>query len=150
MPKIYCEPFGDGSQIATQIVSGLARQQVTVALVEMVVMNCLAATILSVYSRVWRMLGRFHSFHARFASAFAQDLPLPEKLGKLRDVFASRTAEELFYRLNSHWRNHEYPVIGAQGHTALVDTPERWPKVDSFQHWMLAMDVRGLHATTFW
>ncbi|MGV8546847.1 asparagine synthase-related protein, partial [Pseudomonas aeruginosa] len=64
-------------------------------------------------------------------------------MGKLRDGFASRTAEELFYRLNSHWRNHEYPVIGAQGHTALLDTPERWPRVYSCQHWVMAIDVEG-------
>ncbi|MGU4032158.1 asparagine synthase (glutamine-hydrolyzing) [Pseudomonas aeruginosa] len=144
LPKIYCEPFGDSSQIPTLIVSGLARQQVTVAL-----SGDGGDELFGGYNpyqftpRVWRMLERFPHSMRRFASAFAQDLPLPEKLGKLRDVFASRTAQELFYRLNSHWRNHEYPVIGAQGHTALLDTPERWPRVDSFQHWMMAMDVQG-------
>jgi asparagine synthase (glutamine-hydrolysing) len=74
--------------------------------------------------------------------ALLAQLPLPAKLAKLREVMAARTPEELYRLVLSHWLRPEDVVLGAHEPASMLNTPDAWPKVDSFEHWMMAMDAQ--------
>lgn len=143
LPTIYCEPFGDSSQIPTYLVSHMARQHVTVAL-----SGDGGDELFGGYNpyqflpKVWERLAWIPA-PLRFAlQAILASLPLPAKLAKLREVMAARTPEELYRLVLSHWSRPEELVLGAPEPATMLNTPDAWPKVDSFEHWMMSMDAQ--------
>jgi asparagine synthase (glutamine-hydrolysing) len=44
--------------------------------------------------------------------------------------------------LMSHWPQPEQTVIGATSATTVFNCPASWPQIDSFPHWMMAMDAQ--------
>lgn len=143
LPTIYCEPFADSSQIPTYLVSHMARQQVTVAL-----SGDGGDELFGGYNpyqlvpRVWQGLGWAPAPVRKVLQSALAPLPLPAKLAKLREVMAARTPQELYRQVLSHWPSPESLVLGADEPATLLNTPEAWPAVDSFEHWMMAMDAQ--------
>jgi asparagine synthetase B (glutamine-hydrolysing) len=68
-------------------------------------------------------------------------LPLPDKLAKLISVFSAKDREAFYLILMSHWNNPEESVIGAQELPTLLNSAEQWPKTESFEQRMMAMDA---------
>jgi asparagine synthase (glutamine-hydrolysing) len=143
LPTIYCEPFADSSQIPTYLVSHMARQHVTVAL-----SGDGGDELFGGYNpyqflpKVWERLAWIPAPLRVALQAILASLPLPAKLAKLREVMAARTPEELYRLVLSHWSRPEELVLGTHEPATILNTPDAWPKVDSFEHWMMAMDAQ--------
>lgn len=143
LPRIYCEPFADSSQIPTYLVSQMARQHVTVAL-----SGDAGDELFGGYNpyqflpRVWNSLKRLPLPLRRALQAMLAGLPLPERMAKLRAVMAAPTPQALYRQVLSHWSEPEQVVLGAQEPATLLNTPSDWPHTDCLEHWMMAMDAQ--------
>lgn len=166
LPDIYCEPFSDSSQIPTFLVSQMARQQVTVAL-----SGDGGDELFSGYNRymaarkVWGPVQRLPLFARRAAVGLLRGLPpttwdrlfdwarpvLPkrlqlsipgEKARKLADVLALSGGHDFYRQLTSHWTDPASLVIGGAEPQTLITDPAAWPKTDSLEHAMMAMDAQ--------
>ena len=166
LPSLYCEPFSDSSQIPTFLVSQLARQQVTVAL-----SGDAGDELFGGYNRyllahtVWGKMQRLPWFARQAAASVLRALPptvwdrlfemtkwlLPRRLHlatpgdkahKLADVLALADGQAFFQQLTSHWHDPASVVIGAREPKTLLTDRLAWPKTDSFEHWMMAMDAQ--------
>ena len=169
IPKLaamYCEPFGDSSQIPTFLVSQLARQQVTVALT-----GDAGDELFGGYNRylsarrVWARMARLPVPARRTAARALQSLApatwdkmfryaqsmLPsrydvaypgDKAHKLAGVLGATDNASFYRRLTSHWSDPASIVIDANEPTTLFTDPDSWPPTDSFEHWMMAMDTK--------
>lgn len=146
IPKLrsmYCEPFADSSQIPTYLVSQMARQHVTVAL-----SGDAGDELFGGYNpyqfspRIWKKLSQLPLPLRRGLQRLLAGLPLPAKLAKLREVMAATTPQDFYRCLLSHWLEPEQIVVGAREPATLLNTPDGWPKVDSFEHWMMALDAQ--------
>lgn len=143
LPTIYCEPFADSSQIPTYLVSQMARQHVTVAL-----SGDAGDELFGGYNpyqfspRIWKQLSRVPLPMRRGLQYILNGLPLPAKLAKLNEVMAASSPEDFYRYLISHWLAPDEVVIGASEPATLLNTPGAWPKVDSFEHWMMALDAQ--------
>ncbi len=143
LPHIYCEPFADSSQIPTFLVSQMAKQQVTVAL-----SGDGGDELFGGYNpyqfapKVWGAISSLPLALRKLAVSVLSGLPVPQKLHKLLNVLPSCDREAFYAALMSHWQHPEEVVIGA-GHSATaLNMPAAWPQVDSFAHWMMAMDAQ--------
>src|SRR5690606_29311922 len=65
-----------------------------------------------------------------------------DKAQKLAGVLTVSDDHAFFHHLTSHWNDPASIVIGAQEPQTLLTSPASWPKADSFQHWMMAMDMQ--------
>lgn len=166
LPSIYCEPFGDSSQIPTFLVSRLARQQVTVAL-----SGDAGDELFGGYNRyllacrLWRRLGLLPMPARRAAVAALHALPpvfwngilgvarpvLPrrfrvgaaaDKVRKLADILALPDGEAVYRRLVSHDLDPAHVVIGGAEPPTLLTQRNAWPRTDAFEHWMMALDAQ--------
>ncbi len=166
LPSMYCEPFSDSSQIPTILVSQMARQRVIVAL-----SGDGGDELFGGYNRYLGACKVWHRMHclpgfARQAAAYllrtlppsAWDrlyesakpmLPKPlrlstpgDKAHKLADVLALPNGQAFYHRLTSHWDNPASLVIGAREPKTLLTDPTTWPRTDSLEHWMMAMDTQ--------
>ena len=143
LPHMYCEPFADSSQIPTYLVSQMARQHVTVAL-----SGDGGDELFGGYNpyqflpRVWQSLAWLPAPVRRALQSALAPLPLPDKLAKLRQVMAARTPQDLYRQVLSHWPSPESLVLGSNEPATLLNTPRAWPSVDSFEHWMMAVDAQ--------
>lgn len=166
LPSIYCEPFSDSSQIPTLLVSQLARQHVSVAL-----SGDGGDELFGGYNRyltahkVWSKMQCWPGFSRRMVagilrsvSPFTWDLcfelakPLlpkqmhlatpGDKAQKLADVLTLSDSHAFFHQLTSHWKDPARVVLKANEPETLLTNPMCWPKTDSFEHWMMAMDTQ--------
>ena len=166
LPSIYCEPFSDSSQIPTFLVSQMARQHVTVAL-----SGDGGDELFGGYNRylsarkVWEQMQRLPVFARQTAAGVLRAVPpstwdrlfelskplLPKRLHlatpgdkaqKLADVLTISSGQEFFHQLTSQWKDPASIVIGAYEPATLLTSPDAWPKTDSFEHWMMAMDAQ--------
>jgi len=134
LPLLYCEPFSDSSQIPTFLVSQLAKQQVTVALsgdggdelfcgynrYQMTNSLWKKISMLPVPLRTL-MAKSITSFSPQAWASFCQYMPgahhynnIGDKLHKGAGVLSSRSVDELYLGLVSHYRDPASLVIGAK------------------------------------
>jgi len=166
LPSMYCEPFGDSSQIPSFLISQLARQHVTVAL-----SGDAGDELFGGYNRylmarrVWGNIQKLPMFARKAAAGILRAVPpsswdkvfdvikpiVPrkahvatpgEKAQKLAEVLALDDDHAYFNQLTSHWNDPVSIVIDAQEPTTLLTDTSKWPEVDGFEHWMMAMDAQ--------
>lgn len=129
LPSLYSEPFADSSQIPTFLVSQLARQHVTVSLSgdggdELFCGYTRYQMTAGLWGKVSRLPRPLRQLLAGFISAVpprAWDrlfgvLPLSrvgDKLHKGAALLGSRTVEDLYQGMVSHWNDPASVVLGA-------------------------------------
>jgi asparagine synthase (glutamine-hydrolysing) len=144
LPRIYCEPFADSSQIPTFLVSRMARQHVTVALSGDGGDELFGGyTPYQFLPKIWRVLQRMPVGLRRYMASVLSVLPLPQRVQKLREIMDARNREELYLRIRSHWLQPDAVVLGSQEPESLLSDPSEWRFVESFERWMMAMDTAG-------
>ncbi|WP_201546805.1 asparagine synthase (glutamine-hydrolyzing) [Psychrobacter immobilis] len=166
LSSIYCEPFSDSSQIPTFLVSQLASQHVTVALsgdggdelfggynrylmAQQVwnknrklprPMRRLASTTLTAFApKSWDAM--FTTLNPILPKGLRLSAP-GDKAHKLAGVLNIDSEQDFYQSLTSHWQQPETLVIGAKEPSTLISDINCWPKTDSFQHAMMAMDAQ--------
>ena len=166
LPSIFCEPFGDSSQIPTFLVSQLTRREVTVAL-----SGDGGDELFGGYNRylgartTWERMQRL-PWLARQAGAGALRAMSPaawnrwfervkpllpkrwhlatpgDKAQKLADVLTLSSGHAFFLNLASQWKDPGRIVIGAHEPVTLLTDPGAWPHTDNLAQWMMAMDAQ--------
>jgi asparagine synthase (glutamine-hydrolysing) len=158
LPKVYCEPFADSSQIPTYLVAKLARQHVTVSLsgdggdelFSGYTRYGLAYGPLSLLGRVPAPLRRNA---ARAVTAVSpakwdelfQRLPTTmavsragDKLHKAATVVSAAPGDRLYEALISHWQEPDSILIGAT-----EPQPRAFPSFGSDMRRMMFADLTG-------
>ncbi len=165
LPELYDEPFADSSQVPTFLVSELARQHVTVSL-----SGDAGDELFGGYNRyfwaveIWRRLGRmprplrqllggaitrvspgawdavFGALHPVLPRKFKQQNP-GDKLHKLAKNLDMRQAQEVYPGLVTFWGDIPSLVPGSRDTSTIVDRPDDWPPLASFQHQMMCLDA---------
>jgi asparagine synthase (glutamine-hydrolysing) len=158
---MYDEPFGDSSQIPTRLVSELARREVTVAL-----SGDAGDELFGGYTRyawvpaIWGRLERVPLGLRRAVAGPAGRVPpgvwdaaavaipkrrRPRQLGlkvtKALDVAGASSAEDVFWRLVSHWPEPTQLVRGAHAVPTLHTDPAAWPRTGGIVEHMMALDT---------
>lgn len=166
LPAIFCEPFGDSSQIPTFLISQLTRREVTVAL-----SGDGGDELFGGYNRylaartTWEKAQRLPPLARRAAAGalrvvapaawdrlFERIKPLSpkrwhlatpgDKAQKLADVLTLSSGQAFFLHLASQWRDPASIVLGAQEPPTLLTDPEAWPHTGNLAQWMMAMDAQ--------
>jgi len=158
LPKLYCEPFSDSSQIPTFLVSQLAKQHVTVALSGDAGDELFCGyNRYQMTNRLWRMLSMLPvpirallaklivSFTPQNWNNIADIIPglrrlnnVGDKFHKGADLLTSRSMEELYLRLVSHFRDPASIVIGShEPPTLLTDNLPDLVGFDDVQRMMM-------------
>ena len=166
LAEMFCEPFGDSSQIPTYLVSALARRQVTVAL-----SGDGGDELFGGYNRyvgarrAWERAGKLPGAARRaiaagltslspahWDAAYALARPLlprrwqvalpGEKAHKLAAVLPLERREDYYRALTSHWADPAEVVIGGIEPPTRLTDPEAWPDTDDMAEWMMAMDAQ--------
>jgi asparagine synthase (glutamine-hydrolysing) len=162
LPKLYCEPFSDSSQIPTFLVSQLARQQVTVSL-----SGDAGDELFCGYNRyskgnkMWKTISVFPKGSRLLAAkgllaltpsmwsallgpvqAFMpislRQANLGDKLHKAARVLVSANVDAFYMGLVSHWDDPASVVIGGKEHpTLLTDNAPQLSGLDEIQRMML-------------
>ena len=165
LPTLYDEPFSDSSQIPTYLVSGLARQHVTVSLsgdagdelfcgynryqmtanlwrkltaVPLPLRKLAARGLTSISPQSWNRLA---DALAGFLPSSARLANVGDKLHKGAGVLSSQSADALYLGLVSHWHDPASVVIG--GHeppTLLTGNVPALNGLDDVQR-MMALDM---------
>ncbi len=161
LPKLYCEPFADSSQIPTFLVSQLAKQHVTVslsgdagdelfcgynrylmtdslwqklALVPVPLRSLAAKGVTAISPSAWDNLAGIIPGAGRYTA-------LGDKLHKGAGVLASRTVDDLYLGMVSHLRNPIDWVIGGQEPpTHLTGLHPDWDGLGAVER-MMALDT---------
>lgn len=165
LPTMYCEPFGDSSQIPTFLVSQLAAASVTVAL-----SGDGGDEVFGGYNRylsarrTWSRMSHLPKPVRRLASSALRSVPpatwdsrfaraariLPgamrmttpgDKAHKLADVLSASSGQEFYRQLTSHWSDPGSVVIdGAEPPTRITTAAP--PGLTSLESWMMSMDTQ--------
>ncbi|QOY93615.1 asparagine synthase (glutamine-hydrolyzing) [Massilia sp. UMI-21] len=165
LPQLYDEPFADSSQIPTFLVSQLARKNVTVSLsgdagdelfcgynryqmtanmwsniaaapvpLRRVAARSLTALSPATWNKLAGSVRRISGGAPRYAN-------LGDKIHKGAAVLSSKTIDELYLNLVSHWRDPGSVVVGAQALPTLLDGNPPSMKTLSGVPRMMAMDM---------
>jgi asparagine synthase (glutamine-hydrolysing) len=166
LPAIFCEPFGDSSQIPTFLISQLTRREVTVAL-----SGDGGDELFGGYNRylgarsTWEKMQRLPQFARQTAAGALRAVSpatwdklfecakplLPkrwhlatpgDKAQKLADVLTLSSGHAFFLSLASQWQDPASIVIGAQEPSTLLTDPAAWPHTGNLAQWMMAMDAQ--------
>jgi asparagine synthase (glutamine-hydrolysing) len=143
LPDIYCEPFADSSQIPTFLVTKMAKQQVTVALSGDGGDELFGGyTPYQFAPRYWRYLQKVPQALRSMSGNALSGLPLPDKYLKLAGVMDAENREMFYRKVMSHWLNPDAIVLGGHEYPTALNDSFRWPEVDSYEHWMMAMEAQ--------
>lgn len=163
LPTLFCEPFSDSSQIPTFLVSQLAKKKVTVSL-----SGDAGDELFAGYNRyvmannLWERLNRLprgvrssaaYGVHTlspatwnKLLSPIQPLLPtslrmanIGDKLYKGASVLSSKSLEDLYLGLVSHWNPEEIVLSAAEPATFLRGNTPRLDGLDSLQR-MMALD----------
>ena len=167
LPSIFCEPFGDSSQVPTFLVSQLTRREVTVAL-----SGDGGDELFGGYNRylaartTWRRMLHLPRF-ARHAVAGALRTISPaawdrlveraepllpkkwrvatpgDKAHKLAEVLLQSNGQSFFLNVASRWKDPESMVMGAREPSTLLTDADAWPHTGDLAQWMMAMDAQS-------
>lgn len=143
LPSIYCEPFADSSQIPTFLVSKMAKQYVTVSL-----SGDGGDELFGGYNpyqfapKVWRAIRCLPLPLRKLATNVFSSMPMPDKIYKLLQVLPARNRDDFYAILMSHWIQPEHAVVGVSAVSFPSSNQLCWPQMDSFAHWMMAMDAK--------
>jgi len=146
LPSLYDEPFSDSSQIPTYLVAKLARQHVTVALSGDGGDEFFAGyDRYFLADRLWRGFGWLPRGVRRGLARILSGVP---RLGgdspqKLAGVLPAASREALYHYLNSYWRSPERLVRQAREPLTAFTDSARWPALEGFIEFMMAMDMVG-------
>ncbi|NWC10858.1 asparagine synthase (glutamine-hydrolyzing) [Pseudomonas agarici] len=170
LPSMYCEPFGDSSQIPTYLVSRMAGTKVKVALsgdggdelfggynrylVARKVwskMHAMPRIVRTTFSKLLLCLSPAHwdSLFALVKPILPRHLKFSsvgDKMHKLANILELSSEYDFFHHLTSHWKNPAQIVIDAVEPETLLTNSDAWPKTDSFEQWMMAMDAQSYMA----
>lgn len=164
LPRLFSEPFSDSSQIPTFLVSQLAREHVTVALT-----GDAGDELFAGYNRyvqannVWGKISRLPMPVRKAAASAIRSLSpnrwntllgpmqhvLPtslrmagigDKLHKGASVLDSRTLEDLYLGLVTHWEPEELVIGGVEPPTYLQGNTQELIGLDPIQK-MMALDA---------
>lgn len=141
LPRIYCEPFADSSQIPMCLLSRMARRHVTVAL-----SGDGGDELFGGYNPyrftpdIWRMLRRV-PYPLRRRVAMLTTLPLPQRAEKLLSVIGARDPRQLYGQIRSHWTEPESVVLGAREPDSPLRGVGGWPFFEPFETWMMSLDA---------
>ncbi|WP_339452331.1 asparagine synthase (glutamine-hydrolyzing) [Pseudomonas sp. JAI120] len=166
LPNMYCEPFSGSSKIPTFLVSHLVSQQLKVVLG-----GDGGDELFDGYNRylsakdVWSKLQQLPPLARQVSARLLRSLLPPardslfrivksllpkrfyintsgEKVYKLASFLTIADGHEFYLPLNSHSSGPASLVIGGEEpKTIFTDSPS-WPKTDSFELWMMAMDAQ--------
>lgn len=161
LPGMYDEPFADSSQVPTYLVCQLASKSVTVALsgdggdelfsgynryaiasnhwsklatVPMFARSLVGSIIKCMSPNQWESLLR------PFVSQHRMNR-LGDNLHKAADIVLSRSTDELYTRLVSHWYQPEQVVIGASGNNETLEVAMQELQALGPTEKMMALDM---------
>jgi asparagine synthase (glutamine-hydrolysing) len=165
LPTLYSEPFSDASQVPTFLVSQLAKQHVTVSLsgdagdelfcgytryriapsmwnkmavVPAPLRNLAAMGITRISSNSWTGLA---AVAKRLLPHAVREVNVGHKLQKGAEILKSKSFDEVYLRLMSHWDNSASVVIG--GHeppTSMTGNAPSFQGLNDIQR-MMALDM---------
>lgn len=163
LPRLYCEPFADSSQIPTFLVLQLAKQQVKVSL-----SGDAGDELFSGYNRyvlsqkLWRNLSRLPASFRALAASGIRALPpstwdilarpfhalapkslrlanIGDRLHKGAGVLTASCIDDLYLGLLTHWNPEEVLLKGQEPATVLKGAPPPLDSMDDIQR-MMALD----------
>jgi asparagine synthase (glutamine-hydrolysing) len=165
LPTLYCEPFSDSSQIPTFLISKLAREHVTVSLsgdagdelfcgytrysagsrhwkkiskLPMVGRKIVSKMLTGISAKSWnRIISPFQTLMPR-SSQFSN---IGEKLHRGAGMLSSKSTNELYLRMVSHW-NHPNQIVlgGSEPHTIMNGNDIELKGLTSIQR-MMVLDL---------
>lgn len=142
LPKVYCEPFADSSQIPTFLVMQMAKQYVTVALSGDAGDELFGGyNTYQMAAKVWKSVSRLPHPLRKIATQVLGKIPTPQKIQKLIYLLPAQNREEFYQLLVTHWKIPTNVVKGAQTVGTVFNTPNQWVKTDDFEQWMMAIDT---------
>lgn len=142
LPKVYCEPFADSSQIPTFLVMQMAKQYVTVALSGDAGDELFGGyNTYQMAAKVWNSVSKLPYPLRKIATQILGKIPTPQKIQKLIYVLPAQNREEFYQFLVTHWKTPNNVVKGAQTVGTVFNTPNQWVKTDDFEQWMMAIDT---------
>lgn len=142
LPKVYCEPFADSSQIPTFLVMQMAKQHVTVALSGDAGDELFGGyNTYQMAAKVWKSVSRLPHPFRKIATQVLGKIPTPQKIQKLIYLLPAQNREEFYQLLVTHWKIPTNVVKGAQAVSTVFNTPNQWVKTDDFEQWMMAIDT---------
>ncbi len=165
LARIYDEPFSDSSQIPAYLVSELARRSVTVALSGDGGDELFAGYNRHFWGRtIWNRAGWMPRGVRGLAASALGSMPAPawdatfaalapvlpkslrhrapgEKLQLLAEVLASRSAEEFYSGLVSHWKRPCSVALGAKEPPTALTDPRRQAVLPDIAQRMLYLDA---------
>ncbi len=149
LPVLYDEPFSDSSQIPTFMVAAMTRKHVTVAL-----SGDGGDELFGGYTQyfrtrtLWRYLGPVPSWVRRaYQRAISAVPPLWgrtrafDRARKLSEILDFQEPEELYHRLQSHWKAPATIVRHASEPETCMSNRRAWPDAADLESRMMGIDA---------